>query len=231
SMAFDREQFIELFLNGRGQPAIGPIPPGFPTYDPAATNPHARFDLAAARAKLAEAERANGGAIPPLTLLMPGTDTSARQMAEYMKKQMARLGLGLNVEYRTWARFQEMIDLKQAQFYSLGWMADYPDEQTFLQLFWSKNEAPGPNSANYANPEYDALYERAMTMNPGAERDDLYRQMQRIVMEDVPWLLSFYPVSYTLYYDWVEGLVSNEYAHGARKFLDLRLEQRAERKR
>jgi oligopeptide transport system substrate-binding protein len=226
SMAFDREEFIELFLNGRGQPAIGPIPPGFPTYDAKLVNPYTRFDVDGARKKLAEAERVHGGPIPPLQLLMAGTDTSARQMAEYMKKQMDRIGIRVNVEYRTWARFQEMIDQKQAQFYSLGWVADYPDEQTFLQLFWSKNGAPGPNSANYSNPEYDQLYERGMVMNPGPERDEVYRKMQRMVMEDVPWLLTFYPVSYTLYYDWVRHLVSNEYAHGMRKFLGLAVDER-----
>jgi len=229
SMAFDREEFIDLFLNGRGQPATGPIPPGFPTYDAALVNPYTRFDLAAARAKLEEAESIQGGPIPPIQLLMAGTDTSARQMAEYMKKQMGRIGVQINVEYRTWARFQEMIDQKQAQFYSLGWMADYPDEQTFLQLFWSKNASPGPNSANYSNPEYDELYERGMVMNPSPERDELYRRMQRIVMEDVPWLLTFYPVTYSLHYEWVKHLVPNEYAHGIRKFVELDFAERRRR--
>jgi ABC-type transport system substrate-binding protein len=231
SMAFDRDEYIELFLNGRGQAAMGPIPPGFPTYDPALVNPNARFDLEGARAKVEEARQVHGGPLPPISLLMPGTDTSVRQMAEYTKKQMARIGIEVRVEYRTWARFQEMIDQKQAQFYALGWIADYPDEQTFLQLFWTKNASPGPNSANYSNPEYDALYERAITMNPGPERDELYRRMQRIVMDDTPWLLTFFPVSYTLYYDWVKNLVGNEYAHGIRKFLELDEEARLRRSR
>jgi len=226
SMAFNRDEYIELFLNGRGIPANGPIPPGFPTYDANLANPNARFDLEGARRKVAEAEKLNGGRIPTIELLMPGTDTSVRQSAEFIKKQMAAIGIDIRVEYRTWARFQEMIDQKQAQFYALGWVADYPDEQTFLQLFWSKNETPGPNSANYANPEYDKLYERAMTMNPGPERDEVYREMQRMVNDDTPWLLTFFPVSYMLYYDWVQNLVPNEYAHGARKFVRLDVARR-----
>ena len=68
-----------------------------------------------------------------------------------------------------------------------------------------------------------------MVMNPGPERDEVYRRMQRIVMEDVPWLLTFYPVSYTLYYDWVRHLVSNEYAHGMRKFIELAVDERRRR--
>ena len=114
-----------------------------------------------------------------------------------------------------------MIDNKQAQFFTLGWQADYPDEQTFLQLFWSKNASPGPNGSNYKNPQFDSLYERAMVMNPGPARDELYRQMQKIVNEDMPWMYDFYHVSYMLYYDWVKNLNDNEYGHGMRKFVEL----------
>jgi ABC-type transport system substrate-binding protein len=229
SMAFDRQQYIELFLNGRGQPASGPIPPGFPTYDSKLVNPYTEFNLAGAKEKLVEAVKINGGPIPTIELLLPGTDTTFRQMGEFMKKQMAQIGIDIRVNYTTWARFQEMIDGKQAQFYALGWVADYPDEQTFLQLFWSKNETPGPNSANYVNPEFDKLYEQAMVMNPGPERDALYRKMQQIVMEDTPWMYNFYPVSYRLYYDWVQNTSNNEYAHGMTKFLVLDEKLRQER--
>lgn len=221
SMAFNRAKFIELFMNGRGQPAIGPIPPGFPTFDEKLVNPNTQFDLTTARARMTEAEQIHGGPIPTITFLMPGTDTTARQQGEFIKRQMAQIGLNIEVDFTTWARFQEMIDNKQAQFYGLGWVADYPDEQTFLQLFWSKNAAPGPNSANYSNPAFDALYETARVMQPGPERNELYRRMQQIVMEDTPWLMTFYPVQYMLYYDWVSNLNTTEYAHGNRKFYRL----------
>ena len=229
SMAFDRQTYIDLFANGRGQPATGPIPPGFPIFDPDLKNPYTTFDLEAARAKVKEAEAIHGGPIPTITFLLPGTDTTFRQMGEYMKKQMGRIGLNVQPDFVTWARFQEMVDGKQAQFFALGWVADYPDEQTFLQLFWSQNVSPGPNAANYSNPEFDALYERARVMPAGPERDALYRKMVAIVNEDVPWLLNFYSVSYTLYYDWVENLDANDYAHGTRKYLDLNEPLRRER--
>ena len=229
SMAVDRQRWIELFANGRGRPAIGPVPPGFATFDPELVNPYTRHDLEMARAKMAEARRVHGGPIPPIKLLMGSTDTTSRQMAEFLRKQMAQIGVTLEPDYVTWARFQEMIDGGQAQFYALGWVAEYPDEQTFLQLFWTGNATPGPNSSNYSNPEYDRLYERARAMEPGPARDALYRRMQQIVMEDVPWVLTYYPTSYTLHYDWVANLRNNEYAHGNRKFLRLEGELRRER--
>jgi ABC-type transport system substrate-binding protein len=220
SMAFDRKAYINLFLNGRGEPATGPIPPGFPTYSDA-PNPWTQYNVAGANEKMEQARRINGGPIPPITMLMPGTDTTFRQMGEFMKRQMDQIGLDLKIDYTTWSRFQEMIDRRQAQFYALGWVADYPDEQTFLQLFWSKNATPGPNSANYSNPEFDSLYEQSVVMNPGPARDALYRKMQQIVQDDMPWMYNFYPVSYTLSHNWVGNLSNNQYGHGMTKFLTL----------
>ena len=115
SMAFDREKYIDLFANGRGESAIGPIPPGFETYDSKVVNPYTQFNLSAARQKLVEAERINGGPIPQIEFLVGGTDTASRQMGEFTKNQMQQIGINLRVEYRTWARFQEMIDSKQSR--------------------------------------------------------------------------------------------------------------------
>ncbi len=217
-------------LNGRGENAIGPIPPGFPTYDEKKLNPYTQFNLEGAKAKLKEAKVIQGGEIPELTLLMPGTDTGVRQMAEFFVSNMEKIGLKMKIEYRNWARFQEMVDSKQAQVYSLGWVADYPDEQTFLQLFYGKNVGTnGINSANYQNPEFDVLYEKAMVMNPGPELNELYRKMEAIVMEDNPWLLGYYGVGFTLYYDWVDNLKISEYSHGNRMNQVLDSSKRAAR--
>jgi oligopeptide transport system substrate-binding protein len=217
SMGFDRKTFIDIYLNGRGQPAIGPIPPGFPTFDSSLVNPYTRFDVAGAKAKLQEAQQINGGPIPPLNLLIGSTDTAARQDAEFFASQMAQIGLTIKTQYTTWARFQEMVDSKQAQIFDLGWVADYPDEQTFWQLFYSKNAGVGGvNAVNYSNPQFDALYEKSSVMNPGPERDALYRQMQAIVMEDCPWSFNFYPVGYELLHGWVKDFKVMDYGHGMR---------------
>jgi ABC-type transport system substrate-binding protein len=222
SMSLDRAKFIQDFLNGRGQPAIGPIPPGFPTYDPNHVNLYTRLDLVAARKLMAEAERINGGPMPPITLLMGDTDTEARQQADFFVSQMAQLGLTINVEYLTWARFQERVDNGQCQVFNLGWVADYPDEQTFLQLFYGKNATPGGiNSTGYVSEQFDRLYEQAMVMNPSPQRDALYRQMDEIVMEDCPWITEFYPVAFSLSYDWLKNIGEMDYGNGMRQYLSL----------
>ena len=65
---------------------------------------------------------------------------------------MRQIGIRLQVDYVTWARFLEMVDAKQAQFFALGWQADYPDEQTFFQLLYSKNQSPGPELGELQQP-------------------------------------------------------------------------------
>jgi ABC-type transport system substrate-binding protein len=226
SMAFNREEYIDLMLNGRGIPAKGPIPPEFPTYDPNAKNPYTEFNLPAAREKLREAERVNGGPIPEIVMVMGDTSTSSRQAAELFQSHMKALGLKMRVEYTSWARFLEMVDSKQAQFFSLGWQADYPDEQTFFQLFYSKNAAPGPNSSNYHNPAYDELYEKSIRLGPSPERDALYRQMAAMVQEDCPVLFNCVRINYRLFYDWVSNVIPNEYRHGNRAYHKLDIAKR-----
>lgn len=217
SMAYDRDTYIKIYVNGRGTVASGPIPPGFSTYDPKRVNPFTQFNLDAARAKVKEAEVINGGPIPELTLLIGGTETQMRQNAEFFVSQMAQIGVKVKFQLNTWARFQEMVDDKQAQLFGLGWSADYPDEQTFLQLFYSKNAGRGGvNSVNYSNPDYDKLYEQAIVMDPSPTRDDLYRKMQDIVIEDCPWICEFYPISYSLRYNWVKNAKAMEYGNGQR---------------
>jgi ABC-type transport system substrate-binding protein len=229
SMAFDRQRFIDIILNGRGVAMKGITPPGFPTYDEKRVNVYAQYDLDAAREKMKEAIAANGGKpIPDITLLMAGSDTTSRQMGELMQQMQRQIGIRLRVEYVTWARFQEMVDAKQAQFFSLGWQADYPDEQTFFQLLYSKNEAPGPNAANYKNPKFDALYEKTLVMEPGPARDKLYKEMETIALEDCPWIFNFSPIVFTLYYDWVTLPPPNTYTHGrfAHYGLDVQMRER-----
>jgi oligopeptide transport system substrate-binding protein len=228
SMAYNRAKYIELYLNGRGVEANGPIPPGFPTYDANRVDPYSKFDLAAARAKMKEAEAINGGPIPTLHMLIGATDTGATQDGDFFTAQMKQIGLNVDIDYTTWARFLQMIDEKQAQVYDLGWVADYPDEQDFWQLFYGKNGGPGGlNSCNYSNPAFDALYEKTQSMNPSPERDKLYEQMQDMVVEDCPWVFKFYPQTYLLYHDWEKKPRTMDYGYGMKAHLDIEFNQRS----
>jgi oligopeptide transport system substrate-binding protein len=228
SMAFDRSRFIEKFANGRGVPAIGPIPPGFPTYDPNRINPYTQYNLPAARKLMTDAVRIHGGPIPPLHILFRGADTIDRQMADFYVELMSQIGLTLVPEFRDFARWQEMVDNHEAQLFDGGWDADYPDEQDFLQLFYGKNAGPnGLNNVAYVNPVFDAMYERAAVMQDTPERRKLYLQMQQMVEDDCPWLIIDYGVTFDLSYDWIKNRSIMDYGHGFMQYYTLNSELRA----
>ena len=226
SMAFDRETYIDTFLNGRGSIPVGPIPPMIPGYRPDKDNPYTRYDLDAARKLLAGAVKINGGPIPTLKLALPGNDTTSRQMGEFFRIQMQRLGLEVEVDYMTWPKFQDATKTRSHQLFALGWVADYPDAQNFLLLFYGPNRAPGPNSCNYSNPEFDALYEKAVALPDLDDRLPLYHRMEDIVIEDCPWLLSTYRVVYALYYDWLENYYPNDFIYGTMRFQKVEEDKR-----
>ena len=90
-----------------------------------------------------------------------------------------------------------------------------------------KNRSPGPNNSNYNNPEYDKLYEKAAVMERSPARDELYKQMIKIVQDDCPVIFSCARLAYNLKYDWVSNYVPNEYAHGNRAHWRLDTAKRA----
>ncbi len=130
---------------------------------------------------------------------------------------MSQIGLKVNFKLTTFARFLEMVDDKQIQLFDLGWISDYPDEQTFLQLYYSKNAGRGGvNQVNYTNPEFDKLYEQAVVMEPSPQRQALYRKLQDIIDEDCPCIYKFYPLVYALKYNWVSDTFPMMFGNGGK---------------
>jgi oligopeptide transport system substrate-binding protein len=223
SLAYDRQLFIDRYLNGRGVPANGPIPPGLPSYDPQRVAPFCRFDLAAARAKMAEAVAANGGQpIPPVHVVFGDTSSSTTQEGDFIVTQMRQIGLTVLTDYKPYPEFLSMLDRKQAQMYVSGWVADYPDEQDYWQLFYGPNATPGGlNPGSYSNPEFDKLYERSSAMPPSPVRAALYKRMQDIVLDECPYLFMYYPISFQLYHDWRSKPWLSDYGYGFAKYTTL----------
>jgi len=218
--AFDTGQWIE-FYNRRIMRAIGPIPPGVAGYrDMPAPYP---FDLERARALLAEAGYPGGqdpgtGRRLKLTIELGRRDSETRESTELLIAFMDRLGVALSAEYHNWPTFLKRCERRQAQMFRIGWIADYPDAQNFLQLFYGPNCSPGPNRANYRNPAFDRLYDRVRVMQDGPARTALYEQMADLLMEDCPWIFMFHRVAYTLHQRHVHDYVPSDFPYGMEKY-------------
>ncbi len=220
--AFDAEQWVR-FHRGRVVRAVGPIPPGVSGYDPAATGAFP-FDLERARERLQEAGYPGGrdpstGRRLELTLELGAADASTRETAELLGAFFDRIGVALRPSYNNRPAFFSKLEQRRAQMFLLNWVADYPDPQNFLQLFYSPNASPGPNRTNYRDPEYDRLYEAAETLPNGPERLELCRTMVRMVMEDCPWIFLHHPVSYGLSHRRISNYKPHDFPYGMIKYV------------
>jgi ABC-type transport system substrate-binding protein len=232
--AFNSEAWVR-FYNGRITRATGPIPPGVAGYDDK-PSPYP-FDLDRARTLLAEAGFPDGkdprtGNRLTLTLDVGSAgDSETRASVDLVRDFYARLGVVLEPVYNNWPTFLGRVDSRQVQLFRLGWVADYPDAENFLQLFYGPNSSPGPNHANYSNPEFDALYEKARVMQDTPERTALYKKMADLVVEDCPWIFTHYPLAYGLTQPWLKNYYPHDFPYGMVKYYRVDSEARREAKR
>ena len=211
SHAIDREYYIDLLWNGRCHPAYGFIPPPMKAYDPSIKEiSHSVYDIEKAKACLKEAEELNGGKIPKLKLAFGGVDNFYRQSGQFFKRNLNEIGLDVTIELYDWPTFLDKLRNGTLQMYFSGWMSDYPDAESFLTCFYSPY-APWPNSTQYHNPEFDALYEKVSVMPDSPERTELYRQAQRMVVDDLPCAFTYHRVGYIIHHRWLSNIKPDGY--------------------
>jgi ABC-type transport system substrate-binding protein len=247
SIAFDVEEQITIFSNGRGIAAQGPIAPGIFGYreDQEGMNPvvyewregkPVRKSLEVARKLLAEAGYPDGRDAKTGQPLVLYFDTVARGAGDkaafdWYRQQFEKLSIQLEIRTTDWNRFQDKIRKGDTQTFRLGWNADYPDPENFLFLLHgpqSRARTQGENAANYANPEYDALFERMKHMANSPERQRLIDRMVDIVRADAPWIWGVHPKSYSLRHSWVSNDKPNTMARNSMKYLKIDPAKRAE---
>jgi ABC-type transport system substrate-binding protein len=129
-----------------------------------------------------------------------------------------QLGVELRPSFNNWPEFLKKMERRQNQMFQLGWVADYPDAENFLTLFYSKSASPGPNHCNYGNPKFDELFDRARVMQDGPERTALYQQMADMVIADAPWIFMTYPLSFGLHQPWLKNFKPHDFPYPFMKF-------------
>jgi oligopeptide transport system substrate-binding protein len=193
---FDRRKMMMYLRNSIGLPAeSGFIPPGLPCFDSSLVRGY-HYDPVRARALLASAGFPDGKGLPPIHLK---TIDTYSDMGGYIAKQLEDIGIRLQVEVLQKSLLLEETAKSQAILFRGSWIGDYPDAENYLSVFYSENPAP-PNYTRYANPVFDQLYQRALAENNDLLRNDLYRQMDQMVIIDAPIV--------PLWYDEVVHLVS-----------------------
>ena len=246
SIIFDMEEYINIFLNGRGMVATNPLPPGIFGFSEKRINPIThnnlgepkRKSIADAKALLNKAGYPSGIDITtnkPLVLYLDaavsgGPDAAAR--FAWMRKQFDKLGINLVVRATQYNRFQDKMHNGDAQIFSWGWNADYPDPENFFFLLYGPNgmvNYGGENAANYNNPVFDRLFEKMRVLPNSSEREQIVNQMIELVQQDAPWLFGLHPTLYSLSHGWVKNHTPHPMARNTIKYLNIDTKTRAKK--
>jgi oligopeptide transport system substrate-binding protein len=211
SLAVNAEDYMRLFLNGRGVPAQSPLPPGLFGYAESYRNPFRTPDLMRARALLAEAGYKNGidpATRQPLKLTFDTGNTSAQALLQYefFVSAWRELGLDVQILATTYNQFQDRVRRGAYQIFQWGWVADFPDPENFLFLLECGNaqsKSRGPNTANFCNADYDRLYRDIKNLPNTEQRATLVRQMVDILETERPWIELYHNEDYTLSHAWL----------------------------
>lgn len=187
NMGFDRAKMIQHLRSGMGTVEVGGIIPkglnGNITLDPLYNVEKAKQLVQAYKQ-----ERAISKVVLPLS-----TNAGYLDMAEYLQREWQKIGLTVEIDVMPPATLRQGIASGKTAFFRGSWIADYPDAENYLSLFYSKNKAPnGPNYTFFSNTTYDQLYELSFQVTDLSEREKLYEQMDHLIAEEVPALVLFY---------------------------------------
>lgn len=205
--AFDRTKLVKHLRNNLGTPALaGFMPPGISAYDPQKVRGY-DYNPDRARRLLAEAGYPGGKGLPPLVMHV---SDQYREQVEFMQSQFASCGIPVEISIEKTSVLRQAVNRGEYLLFKKSWVADYADEENFMSLFYSKNFAPdGVNYFHYRNPRFDELYEKSLGLAPGTERQKVFQEMEKIVLNDAPYIAMYYDLVIRILGKNVEGLTTN----------------------
>ncbi len=208
---FDRVKMIKYLRNNIGVPALnGFIPLGMPSFS---KDVHAyKYDKEYAIKLLNESK------FDLSQEIVIYTTSSYLDLCKFMQSQLAEIGLNLSIEVSPPSTHRQMVSTSRLPFFRASWIADYPDAENYLSLFYSKNLSPkGPNYTHFSDPVYDSLYEYSLSQTNNSERYINYQKMNQIIIDSA--------IIVPLYYDQALSFVQNNvysYKINAMNLLDLK---------
>lgn len=223
AIAFDFEEYVALFEEDRARPGLSPVVPGVFGNEQVKTNPvvydlqpdgkNKRKPLSEAKRLLAEAGYPDGvdrktGKPLVLNYDAQGVGPGYKARLDWAARQFEKLNIQLEIRNTDYNRFQDKMRKGSAQIFFWGWLADYPDPENFTFLLYgpnSKAKFDGENATNYANAEYDALFDRMKDLDNTPERAALLQRMVAIVQNDAPMLWGWSPDYGGAYHQWVHN--------------------------
>ena len=205
--AIDRKKMIKYLQNNIGTVGnAGFIPLGMPGFDSTKTKGYT-YNQEKAKQLLAEAGFPNGKGMPTITL---NTTTTYRDLIEFVQSELVAIGIPTKVELNQGSSLRELIAKNNVNFFRGSWIADFPDAENYLSVFYTKNFVPaGPNYTHFSNQEFDKMFEKTYFEANDSARFSLYQKMDQLVMDEAPVVILYYDKSVKLYQNTISGLGNN----------------------
>ncbi len=207
SHGFDRVKMMRYLRNNIGIPGRGGIiPAGMPGFDSTFSYGYS-YDPFVCDSLLAEAGYPGGEGLPAISLT---TSAEYLDLCKYIQHELMARGIELEISVSLPAAIKEMKAQGKIPFFRASWIADYPDAENYLSLFYSPNFCPsGPNYTHFSNPRFDSLYETSLAVVDEDVRSNNYRVMDSLVMDAAPVVILYYDEVLRFVRKEVSGLGSN----------------------
>lgn len=204
AMAINKEWLAHEVLVDLVIPAKGVLPPGVPGYRQDVDG--LSFDPERARELLAESKYGGPEGLPRIKLTLSGTGSAPSVVLQSIVQMWKdNLGVEVTLDSIDYVTFLDLIKKGQFQMFSLGWIADYPDPEDFLDLKFHSQRSRANNETGFENKEFDVLIEAARVETDPQKRIQLYQQAEDIVIEEVPWILLFHSKKAILVKPYIQG--------------------------
>jgi len=214
--AIDREKIVTYTLQGDGIPATyGIVPPSFKDYNNKLLKGYT-FKPDTARALLAAAGYPNGKNFPKLTLQINSGGERHVQVAEVIQKMLKEnLNIDIDINVMPMSEHMENFETGKALIWRTGWIADYPDPESFLTILYGKHvpenfkDRSYINSVRYKSSKFDSLFELGLREVDLEKRFHLYLQADQVAIDDGAIMPIYYHENYRLVQLWVKNCEAN----------------------
>lgn len=186
NLGFDRKLMISFLRNNIGYASKnGFIPKGLP----GTTKTDFKYDPIFAK-RLVSDFISETGKEPTMTI---STDANYVDLCEYLQRELEKIGIKIKIEVMPTATLRQAKSSGKLELFRASWIADYPDAENYLSLFYSSNFSPnGPNYTHYQNEKFDKMYENTLKIVSDSLRYIKYREMDSLVLSDYPIIPLYY---------------------------------------
>ena len=203
--AIDRKKMMLYLRNSIGTAALsGFVPAGLPSFDAEKVKGY-HYDPEKSKQLLQEAGFGTGKEMPVIKLL---TIPNYANLANYIANELNQAGINIQVEVMQKSLLLDLTARSQTLFFRGSWIADYPDAENYLSVFYSKNPSP-PNYTRFKNAAFDLLYEQALNEINDSVRYSMYRQMDEIIISEAPVVPLWYDMVLHLVHTNIRGFYPN----------------------